>query len=66
MIARPFLTFFGGTVRPRTPRPAQFGQMYPGPVGDLKQPTDSGNMSFGSQTTTPGKKIVNAIVPKKI
>src|SRR5712671_1944778 len=44
----------------------QFGQIYPAPAGDLKQPTDSGRMCFGSQRTAPGTKIVNAIVPKKI
>jgi hypothetical protein len=33
----------------------QFGQMYPVPAGDLKQPTDSGITCFGSHSTTFGK-----------
>ena len=33
----------------------QFGQMYPVPDGDLKQPTDSGMTCFGSHSTTLGK-----------
>jgi D-galactarolactone isomerase len=42
------------------------GQMYLAPSGALKQPIDSGNSAFGNQSTTPGKKIANAIVAKKI
>ena len=42
------------------------GQMYPPPSGALKQPTDSGNSVFGSQSTACGKKIAKAIVKKKI
>jgi hypothetical protein len=34
---------------------SQFGQMYPVPDGDLKQPTDSGITCLGSQSTTFGK-----------
>ncbi len=33
----------------------QFGQIYPVPAGDLKQPTDSGITCFGSHSTTLGK-----------
>ena len=36
-------------------RRAQFGQIYPVPDGDLKQPTDSGITCFGSHSTTFGK-----------
>jgi hypothetical protein len=32
-----------------------FGQIYPVPAGDLKQPTDSGITCFGSHSTTFGK-----------
>ena len=41
------------------------GQMYPAPVGLLKQPTDSGITCFGSHSTTFGKKIVNVMVNRK-
>ena len=33
----------------------QFGQIYPVPAGDLKQPTNSGITCFGSHSTTFGK-----------
>jgi hypothetical protein len=33
----------------------QFGQIYPVPAGDLKQPTDSGMTCLGSHSTTFGK-----------
>ena len=42
------------------------GQIYLPPSGALKQPTDSGNSVFGSQSTAFGKKIAKAIVAKKI
>ncbi len=32
-----------------------FGQIYPGPSGALKQPTDAGMTCLGSQSTTLGK-----------
>ncbi len=32
-----------------------FGQIYPVPLGDLKQPTDSGMTCFGNQSTIDGK-----------
>ncbi len=35
--------------------PPHFGQIYPVPAGDLKQPTDSGITCFGSHSTTLGK-----------
>src|SRR5262252_4195908 len=41
------------------------GQMYPVPVGDLKQPTDSGRNCFGSHSTTLGNSTVKAMVKKK-
>jgi hypothetical protein len=40
--------------------------MYPVPDGALKQPTLSGNTVFGSQSTADGKKMVKAMVTKKI
>ena len=36
-------------------RKSQFGQIYPVPAGDLKQPTDSGITCLGSHSTTFGK-----------
>jgi hypothetical protein len=42
------------------------GQIYLAPSGALKQPIDSGNTVFGSQSTALGKKIAKAIVAKKI
>ena len=43
-----------------------YGQIYPVPDGDLKQPTDSGNACFGNHNTISGKKIVKAMAAKKI
>jgi hypothetical protein len=37
------------------PSAVQFGQIYPAPAGDLKQPTDSGITCLGSHSTTFGK-----------
>jgi hypothetical protein len=42
------------------------GQMYPVPPGALKQPTDSGSTCLGSHRIALGKKMVNAMVPKKM
>jgi hypothetical protein len=44
---------------------ACYGQIYPAPLGFLKQPTDSGKRCFGSHSTTSGRKIDAAIVAKK-
>src|SRR6185436_11860028 len=41
-----------------------WGQIYPFPSGDLKQPTDSGKSCFGSHRTTFGKSTVKAIVAR--
>jgi hypothetical protein len=57
-------TATGSPTRIKTP--AAYGQMNPVPAGERKQPTDSGKISCGSHSTTPGKKIVAAIVAKKI
>src|SRR5262249_6974529 len=40
------------------------GQIYPGPVGDLKQPTDSGRNCLGSHNTTLGNITVKAMVKR--
>lgn len=50
--------------RSRTGVGQLYGQIKP--AGPLKQPTDSGNSAFGRNSTASGKKIVNAIVTKKI
>jgi hypothetical protein len=73
---RPFIGLIledskGSTVIPSTRPPLariehRHGQMYLAPSGALKQPTDSGNSVFGSQSTACGKKIAKAIVKKKI
>ena len=48
------------------PEAGGHGQIYLAPSGALKQPIDSGNTIFGSQSTALGKKIAKAIVAKKI
>ena len=45
----------GPGVRGPTTTRVHFGQIYPVPAGDLKQPTDSGITCFGSHSTTFGK-----------
>lgn len=47
-------------------RRAYYGQIYPAPLGFLKQPTDSGIKCLGSQSTTAGKKIQNAMAAKNM
>ena len=44
---------------------ASYGQIYPGPLGFLKQPTASGKRCLGSHSTTSGRKMQAAIVAKK-
>jgi hypothetical protein len=51
---------------PIDPWRSPYGQTYPNPTGDLKQPTDSGNTCRGSHNTTSGRKIVNAMAAKKM
>ena len=48
------------------PEAGGHGQIYLPPSGALKQPINSGNTVFGSQSTALGKKIAKAIVAKKI
>jgi hypothetical protein len=55
-----------GMARHPAERQTAYGQMYLAPSGALKQPIDSGNSVFGSQSTALGKKIAKAIVTKKI
>src|SRR6185312_181602 len=43
----------------------QLGQMYPVPLGFLKQPTACGITCLGSHRTALGAKIVNTIVARK-
>jgi hypothetical protein len=54
-----------GAVANRLDRRCYLGQIYPVPAGFLKQPTDSGSTCLGSQSTTSGKKMQNAITAKK-
>ena len=42
----------------------QLGQIYPAPLGFLKQPTDSGSTCLGIHSTTSGKKMQNAMTAK--
>jgi hypothetical protein len=46
-------------------RPGDYGQMYPLPLGFLKQPTDSGSSCFGSHSTTFGNCTQKAMVIRK-